>query len=787
MTNSWTEADLEASIHGVLKKAFPWLPAHSIRHQTKFSFTFGGKKIEIDGRKASRAEARADILLYNREEALAVLELKRSGISLTPSDDAQGLSYARVIDPPPPLVIVTNGDELHFIETYSGKSWQPSQYSEQAFQDLVTNTAKLAASDTKQAVDTLMGTNASVWQQAVRHTSKDILTELSASWEKPAFPFVRNFLIPRKTTAQALELISNNAKFILVEGAPMAGKSNVLREITLRTIKNAKISTLYIEGGVGRGILQTLADALTRSIAWPVSTDEVRNWLIHVSQVDDGQKLLLAIDGLYIDDIDGRKEIEDLSSSTFSDGLALMVALDDTVAEQLVSIPSCRSASAIGRRAKRITVNPLNDREFKIAQIVLSRHQIYLMHGANATPEYRQPWVLRAISAPVLDQRKTDHFAMMPPLLSLNLIALARERFTDEKPRRFFRAIANALLIDYRDQDRDYTLVLESCETYLVQRKELSKHLETTEIQWLIDHGFLRPAIHISGEPILYIRLPELLASEIARLLADELITQVRKDHRKAATWIAGVASDLPIGDVIAAQAIFDAVQRQGGLPFKFINVLIETIPKKEHVVPGTRMATHYPGVGLVELSIENDGSAVVDINGHLHPINIEDDDFGYIYSNIYEWLILSHLASMPFKMDIADRQERVDAQILLIVGTADIVLRKPGGSPGMRSILTHDLSEYGIGSIVCHKAGIVEPITYSIFLYLKREGVQASHWIDQAINYDSYPLISRIHIALLELSSISDDALSAWANSILEHKIKPALNVFLKFHEDDT
>jgi hypothetical protein len=114
-------------------------------------------------------------------------------------------------------------------------------------------------------------------------------------------------------------------------------------------------------------------------------------------------------------------------------------------------------------------------------------------------------------------------------------------------------------------------------------------------------------------------------------------------------------------------------------------------------------------------------------------------------------------------------------------------VLRKPGGSPGMRSILTHDLSEYGIGSIVCHKAGIVEPITYSIFLYLKREGVQASHWIDQAINYDSYPLISRIHIALLELSSISDDALSAWANSILEHKIKPALNVFLKFHEDDT
>lgn len=792
MTTLWTEADLEAAIHGVLKKAFPWLPAHAIRHQTKFSFNFGGKKIEIDGSRSSRAEARADILLYKDEKPLAVLELKRSGISLAPSDDAQGLSYARVLDPPPPLVIVTNGDDLHFIETYSGKPWQPSQYSEQAFHDLVTNAAKIAASDRKLAVDTLMGTNATVWQQAVRHTSTDILTELNASWEKPAFPFVKNFLLPRKATAKAMKLMSNNAKLIFIEGAPLVGKSNVLREITLRTMQNSEISTLYIEGGVGPCILQTLADTLTRSLAWPVSPDEVRNWLIHVSQVDNGHKLLLAIDSLNIDDIDSRKEIEDLSSSTFSEGLALMVALNDTVAEQLVSTPNCRSASAIGRRAKRITVKPLDDREFKIAQEVLSRDQIYLMRGAYATPEYRQPWVLRAISAPVLEQieqRKTNHSAMMPPLLGLNLIAIARERFTDEKTRRFFRAISNALLIDHRDQHRDHSLVLESCETNLVQRKELNNHLDTTEMQWLIDHGYLRPAMHISGEPVLYIRLPELLASEVARLLADELITLARTDHRKASTWIAGVASNLPIGDVIAAQAIFDAVQRQCGLPFGLIKDLLETTPKKECVAPGTRMATHYPGVGLVELSIDKDGSAVVDIDGHLHAFDHDEDDRGYIYSNIYEWLILSHLAAMPFKMDIADsdRQERVDPQILLIVGTADIVLRKPGGSPGMRSVLTHDLSEFGIGSIVCHKAGIVEPITYSIFLYLEREGVQANHWIDQAIVCNSLPLLSRIHIALLQLSSIADETLSSWANNTLEHKVNPAFKVLLKLHEDET
>jgi hypothetical protein len=32
LTKSPTEADLEAEIHGVIRKAFPWLPAEAIRH-----------------------------------------------------------------------------------------------------------------------------------------------------------------------------------------------------------------------------------------------------------------------------------------------------------------------------------------------------------------------------------------------------------------------------------------------------------------------------------------------------------------------------------------------------------------------------------------------------------------------------------------------------------------------------------------------------------------------------------------------------------------------------------
>ena len=217
LTTSPTEADLEAEIHHAIAQAFPWLAVGSVRHQTKFSFTFGRKKIDVDGTEVSRAEARSDIVLYNGDLPLAVLELKRTGIPLTPDDEAQGLSYARVLNPSPPLVVVTNGTDLHLVETHSGKRWQPTQPSEQAFQALVTSAARVAAVDMKQAIETLMGTNAAVWMQAVRHASTEIMDELSASWDEPARPFARGFLIPRKATAQVLRCATKGAKLILVE------------------------------------------------------------------------------------------------------------------------------------------------------------------------------------------------------------------------------------------------------------------------------------------------------------------------------------------------------------------------------------------------------------------------------------------------------------------------------------------------------------------------------------------------------------------------------------------
>lgn len=129
ITEGPTEADLESRIDAALLKAFPWLPQGSLKHQTKFAFKFGHKTIEIDGTKVSRAQARADILIFNDKVPLAVLELKRPGLELLPEDREQGLSYARMLHPRPPLVVVSNGTDQVILETHSGAEWQPQTQS----------------------------------------------------------------------------------------------------------------------------------------------------------------------------------------------------------------------------------------------------------------------------------------------------------------------------------------------------------------------------------------------------------------------------------------------------------------------------------------------------------------------------------------------------------------------------------------------------------------------------------------------------------------------------------
>jgi type I site-specific restriction endonuclease len=140
ITTSATEADLEAELDAAMRVAFPLLPRAAIRHQTQFSFKFGHAEISLNGlRPRHSARARADVILYFEDKPLAVLELKRKDIPLEAADGLHGLSYAKLLNPMPPLVVVSNGVETRYLETHGAKVWSPANRDELAFKALMDN------------------------------------------------------------------------------------------------------------------------------------------------------------------------------------------------------------------------------------------------------------------------------------------------------------------------------------------------------------------------------------------------------------------------------------------------------------------------------------------------------------------------------------------------------------------------------------------------------------------------------------------------------------------------
>jgi len=350
-----TEQQFEADIRAATLRVFPWLPASGISHQTTFSFTFGHATITVDGLPKTSAHARADVLVSLRGSPLAMLELKRPGSGLTAEDEKQGLSYARVIYPSPPLVVVTDGTDTRILETHTGKPWKPATPSEETLERLFANSAAGAAANLKAAIGQLMGSDPDIWMQAVRETTRKAIAERSSDWNDRLSPFVEGFLLPRRVAKVSEVLLAHRQRLVMIEGAPLSGKSNALREVAALTATRTDLAVLYLDADAGLNLYESLASVLSDALEWPITADEARYWVRNLSRAD-GPALVLAIDNMGADCHDLRKDIEAVTSNQFGQGLLVLLAVDDAVASRLTKTRNgrgcrrrCRPASS--RRA----------------------------------------------------------------------------------------------------------------------------------------------------------------------------------------------------------------------------------------------------------------------------------------------------------------------------------------------------------------------------------------------------------------------------------------------------
>lgn len=780
MTNKIkSEAGFEAEIRGHIERIFHWLPSDQITHQDSFSFKFGHKNVTVDGKPVNHKRAYADILLQYQDQPLAILELKRADKNLIDADGEQGLSYARMLHPSPPLVVVSNGKETRFLDRSTGNLWKPENKSESSLKALITSAAKVAQSNRKQAISTLMGTNSKVWVQAVRQVTTETLSQFTGKLQDPLYPFAENFLIPRAVTRDVIQALRSE-KLISVVGDPLSGKSNVLRELAELSVNGDDFAVLYLNVDHDVSLYQQLADILTETLTWPVSPDEAHQWLIHLSKAKD-TSLVLALDHIGPDSSQVRQDIERLTSTRTGKGLHVVVALDCTVAEQLSFGGNNRYRSTFDSRAKRFDVEPLDDREFAHMVEYLKGHRMYFIKGSERSLELRTPWLIRAIAADTVVSPNYEDIttaALLPPMLGLEALHLARLRFEGNDPSNgYYFELAKALLSDLQESVSSDTSIFERLYSFIVRRDTARKHLDYEELRELIDIGLVRLTRSASKENSYTIRLPELMAIEVSNVIGEQL----RKPNVKLEEQVKALvkmATELPLGDVIVAEALFQAAISCNGLVAALIEHLISIPPRKVSMSPRTKFAMELPSGEIIQLTVLNDDRMEV-VNSAGLPCTFEmpEAERPQTIVDHAPYLILSHLVGHMMGVFDEDGKivQRMDYQLLAQIGDTPFPLRRPSGNWSKDSTLSYDVSD--IESILSPEEGIIEPITWSLVNFFSRHDNQAqTQLVTFAIDSNSASLLGRVHTALTMVTGFNNEEQASWAKDALTKKIIPAL-----------
>lgn len=790
-----TETDLEARANAALQAAMPWLDVTTIKHQLTYSFQLGHNEIKIDGASSSKRRGRLDILIEKGSQRLAILELKKPGQPLNADDVAQGLSYARVLHPRPPIVVVSNGTDTRCYNTHTGELLDGGLPNETDLVALMTAALKIADSDLRDAIATLMGPGSDVWMAALRAATQQTLDDLTGDWNDPHTPFTTDFHISRKASVDALKALRGPRRVIAIEGAPLIGKSHILRELAISTETADDMAVLLVEasGTAATGIAEEVARLLGDAVGWRISAAEARHWLQQLSRTN-GPTLVIAIDALGLEHEAIRGELEILSAQAMGAKLKFVIEADTSVIDRLWLGESRRKETPFARRGVRVEVEKLDDEEFDHALRVLDGLGVDFMKGADKADEYRQPWVLHAMAANVIGDPMMEQgmSAVLPPLLSLSLFHHTREHFVQDQLVEQAATFARAVLDDHGSDDRPYDIRLRSMHTFMVRKQTMRDHADATEVGDMVRSGLIGTVLDDKNRAVFTGRIPELIASELARLIAAELAGRMGNDEqdRDAADWLVGIIARLPLGDVIGAMSLFDLLGLQvetPGLSMSFMNQLLKRSPSIRPLKPGTRSVMWVPSVGQLDMFVRADGVTVVKRPGYAGTVEIDPSEGSVTYADLDAWLILSHLASQPIRMLNLEHGQivgQMEPAILGLIGTSLIPLRRAPDDMGRSGLHTHDGPNGA--SLACRDDGIVEPVTFSLMLFLERELENADDWLQEACDEKSAPLLNRISQALYMLAGMNPNLAKAkWARAWLSQSIDPALKEVLSTSND--
>ncbi|MBN1617895.1 type I restriction enzyme HsdR N-terminal domain-containing protein [Candidatus Dojkabacteria bacterium] len=700
------EATLEARIRSELKNLFPLLEPTEFSHQLTFKIKLGHKSIKIDSATSS-ASGRLDILISYKNKAICVLELKNSDVKLTDDDRDQGISYARLLNPMPPFVVVTNGKESLFYKTVDKQKWQTSNIDEQKIQDIISHGATMADSNLDEAVRFLLGKDDDVWKKIIEDVTREQIELLYGDVKDYDKPITRDFSIQREITHRIENDLINGQNKLVLNGPPLSGKTNVFVQLC-SSMNDKSMLYLYLNmANIGYGPLQFLCNRFSRDLFLKKTADDIRGWLIHSLRSPSDCKVVLIIDNLYgITEGAILQEINELVDISSKSNMAIILGITDSGLTMLKSHPGRTYSTVIGG-LKPYHLGHLSDSEFwKVNELFQQTFSTIFEKGSEYSLLYRLPQTLRIIASR-FNEKETlseDRIRLIESVPSFGLLKTVWEQTNSNiKLQSDMLQYARTLLEMDCDVNKPLLELFKHGWAGIALAKA-EKNLGATRCQSLQDEGYLK-ILRIESDVLLMPTCPELVSGAAIEIITERMQQDSIDNIQEIYDYLISKSNILPYGELVGVAALLNYSSIAPDGFSNILNKLYDDMPKIKRPSSG-RFETYFPETGRIQ---------------------IDDKKMeGWLYENITPWLILSHLASMEL-IDL-EGSRNFHLNILARIGSCKHVLHKPRPVPlyDMLPISVHEIDNEG--EILCHKVGIVEPIVSAMkncFFLMPKEMIE--------------------------------------------------------------
>lgn len=759
-----TEAELQARLAERIRAALPLLPV-GLKIERYLHLRLGHHEVVIDGFKSDRVEiiGRYDVLVLLEDRPLLIAELKAPHVAITDDDVAQALSYARAHQPIVPLILVTNGASTTVRRSYDGEELQASDVSAERLSSVLSAAASLAASDSENAIRTLLGTSTEVWHRILWAWSEEAIVGITGSLRDFSCPLSRELTIPR-TAVKEVERLLAGSRVIILHGPPLSGVTNTLAQL----VQNGAISpALFVDAKTTPDVLQYMSNRLSRELSFGVSKDDLRVWLNTRCPLVD---LTIVIDGLPRDGVD------ELCENANAGLMSLVIGMDSETYRRNSAVRGSIQQSLHRGSAVALDLRPLSDDEFYGALKVFDKSfGAVFFNGAQHVPELRWPRRLRVLAGQLPGTTPAtpetglrEKRFMLAPIQGPTTLGACRAAFGLDPVLKFdLQKLAEAFLVDagnhvgepswliatWGQPSIDPGILEETCGPDRVGRL-----CERGYLSWIDSQG-LGPRLLVCVEEVLTDQIAEQWSSSLARL-------QDPDDVVSALGTLLSLTMVIPSGEVALAAAIKRSALKNRTVLGAAIPYLLNNRPVESRLTEGAQVE-------------------VLGTNRSI-PLHFGEGMDEKAIGNLQPWLVLSHLASWP--MAAEGSEGTANLSIFAELGASHHLLYQPRPTelakvPGFHF---HDME--GIGSVLCMNTGIVEPLSQAMLDHAHRFPdemiVLARHAMEKKEVHLAWRILT---VALATITSTKEEVrqaaevikevLGEWWGDVLKNAIKERKN----------